>query len=267
MKFLPIFLLTAVHASAAEAMERPAFLKAMGEFPAREAAAGVTGIWDKLVFRATDQPFLLVASVIFVLAIIHTFFAVPITRMAHHAQHEHEARLPAGSDKADKVSFKATMLHFLGEVEAIFGIWVLVLLGAMFAFYDLTTVKGYITGVNFTEPLFVVIIMALASTRPILRFAEGCLSFFARFGKQSPAAWWLSIMTVAPLLGSLITEPGAMTIAAMLLAKKFYQLKPSPKFAYATLGLLFVNISVGGVLTNFAAPPVIMVAKPWGLTT
>jgi Na+/H+ antiporter NhaD/arsenite permease-like protein len=74
-------------------------------------------------------------------------------------------------------------------------------------------------------------------------------------------------MIVAPMLGSLITEPGAMTIAAMLLAKKFYKLKPSPMFAYATLGLLFVNISVGGVLTNFAAPPVLMVAKKWGLTT
>jgi Na+/H+ antiporter NhaD/arsenite permease-like protein len=121
--------------------------------------------------------------------------------------------------------------------------------------------------VNFTEPLFVVIIMALASTRPILRFAESCLSVFARMGGQSPAAWWLSLMIVAPLLGSFITEPGAMTIAAMLLAKKFYRLKPTPLFAYATLGLLFVNISVGGVLTNFAAPPVLMVAQKWGLTT
>ncbi|RYD40782.1 MAG: hypothetical protein EOP85_13690, partial [Verrucomicrobiaceae bacterium] len=128
-------------------------------------------------------------------------------------------------------------------------------------------VKSYIMGVNFTEPLFVVVIMALASTRPILRFAEACLSLFARMGGHSPAAWWLSLMIVAPLLGSFITEPGAMTIAAMLLAKKFYKLKPSPLFAYATLGLLFVNISVGGVLTNFAAPPVLMVAQKWGLTT
>lgn len=251
-------------ASAADVHDSPpAFMTAVDGFPARETAEGLTGIWERLAFRAADQPFLVVASVIFVLAIIHTFFAIPITRLAHKAQHDHEARTTDG----ESVSFKATILHFLGEVEAIFGVWVLVLMGAMFAFYDLTTVKGYIMGVNFTEPLFVVIIMALASTRPVLRFAEGCLSFFANFGKQTPAAWWLSIMIIAPLLGSFITEPGAMTIAAMLLAKKFYQLKPSPKFAYATLGLLFVNVSVGGVLTNFAAPPVIMVAKPWGLTT
>lgn len=272
---MPLLLLLPTGVSAADADTKPpAFVTAVDGFPAREASEGLMGIGERLAFRASDQPFLVVATVIFVLAILHTFFAIPITKLSHKVQHAHDARIRRersargeSTDKDDMVSFKATMLHFLGEVEAIFGIWVLVLMGAMFAFYDLTTVKGYIMGVNFTEPLFVVIIMALASTRPILRFAEACLSFFANFGKQTPAAWWLSLMIVAPLLGSFITEPGAMTIAAMLLAKKFYQLKPSPKFAYATLGLLFVNISVGGVLTNFAAPPVLMVAGKWGLTT
>lgn len=71
-------------------------------------------------------------------------------------------------------------------------------------------------------------------------------------------------MTVAPLLGSFITEPAAMTIAALLLCKQFYDLKPSPRLMYATLGLLFVNISIGGTLTHFAAPPVLMVAAAWG---
>lgn len=240
----------------------PAFVTAMAGISDLEEARGLESIGEKLSFRARQHPFMLVATVIFILAIIHTFFAIPITRRAHQAQHDHDAKSPPGS-----ASFKATMLHFLGEVEAIFGIWVLVLLAAMCAFYDLTTVKSYMMGVNFTEPMFVVVIMALASTRPILLFAESCLMFFARFGKQTPAAWWLSIMIVAPLLGSFITEPGAMTIAAMLLAKKFYQLKPSPRLAYATLGLLFVNVSVGGVLTNFAAPPVLMVARKWGLTS
>jgi hypothetical protein len=165
------------------------------------------------------------------------------------------------------VSFKATILHFLGEVEAIFGIWVIALLGALLYFVGVDDMKAYIMNVNFTEPLFVFVIMAIASTRPILRFAENCLRFVARFGKETPAAWWLSLLIIAPLLGSLITEPAAMTIAALLLARKFYPLKPSSKFAYATLGLLFVNVSIGGVLTNFAAPPVLMVAKKWELST
>lgn len=245
---------------------RPDFLLAADGFAARETTEGISSIGEKLVFRATDQPFLLIASVIFVLAIVHTFLAVPITRIAHRVQHEHEAKLPAGAGDAERTSFKATVLHFLGEVEAIFGIWALILLGTMTAMHGLSSMTSYMAGIQFTEPLFVIVIMALASTRPILRFAEACLGGVAKLGKQTPAAWWLSIMIVAPLLGSFITEPGAMTIAAMLLATKFYRLKPSPTFAYATLGLLFVNISVGGLLTNFAAPPVLMVARKWGLT-
>ncbi|MCW1912367.1 putative Na+/H+ antiporter [Luteolibacter sp. GHJ8] len=256
---------------AADAHAEPVFLEKMATFPQQEEAQGIKEIGAKLAFRAKEEPFLLVATIIFVLAILHTFVAVPITKLAHKVQHDHDERIRkvnSGSAKAHQmVSFKGTILHFLGEVEAIFGIWVLVLLTAMLSFYDLGTVKSYMMGVNFTEPLFVVIIMALASTRPVLRFAEGCLGFFARFGKESPAAWWLSILIMGPLLGSFITEPGAMTISAMLLAKKFYRLKPTPLFSYATLGLLFVNISVGGVLTNFAAPPVLMVAKSWGLST
>ena len=263
-------------AGGGNASEAPKFVEQMSHFPEQEAAAEVTGVMDRIKFRASEAPFLLVATIIFVCAIVHTFFAVPLTKMAHHVQHEHDAKIRRAMEEkglpahaSDMVSFKATMLHFLGEVEAIFGIWVIALLGAMFYFYDVQTVEAYMSGVNFTEPMFVVVIMALASTRPVLNFAEDCLSFFARFGKHTPSAWWLSIMIIAPILGSFITEPGAMTIAAMLLAKKFYRLKPSPKFAYATLGLLFVNISVGGVLTNFAAPPVLMVAGPdkWDLTT
>lgn len=268
------FLSPAPALGAAGAHAEAGFVKEAATFAEKEAARNLTGIGDRLAFRAGEVPFLLCASIIFVLAILHTFVAIPITKYAHKVQHDHDAKIrrehAAQGEPTmarDMVSFKATILHFFGEVEAIFGIWVVVLLGTMFAFYDLETVKGYIMNVNFTEPMFVVIIMALASTRPVLRVAESCLSFFARFGKQSPAAWWLSLLIVAPLLGSFITEPGAMTIAAMLLAKKFYSLKPSPRFAYGTLGLLFVNVSVGGVLTNFAAPPVLMVAQKWGLTT
>jgi hypothetical protein len=57
-----------------------------------------------------------------------------------------------------------------------------------------------------------------------------------------------------------MTEPAAMTVGALILSKKFYDLKPTRLLKYATLGLLFVNVSIGGVLTNFAAPPVLMVA-------
>ena len=259
----------------AHGLSSPEFISRMDSFPAEEAAAGIRGIVAMLCYRAKEVPFLLVASIIFVFAILHTFVAIPISKLAHRVQASHDARVRReraargeSTHANDLVSFEATILHFFGEVEAIFGIWVVVLLGAMFCYYDLDAIKGYLMlHVNFTEPMFVVIIMALASTRPVLRFADSCLAMVAQLGKQSLAAWWLSIVILGPLLGSLITEPGAMTISAMLLARKFFPYKPSRSFAYATLGLLFVNVSVGGVLTNFAAPPVLMVARKWGLTT
>ena len=105
--------------------------------------------------------------------------------------------------------------------------------------------------------------MALASTRPIVLFAEGALRRVAALGSGTPAAWWFAILTIGPLLGSFITEPAAMTICALLLARQFYDLQPSSNLKYATLGLLFVNVSIGGTLTHFAAPPVLMVARTW----
>jgi len=106
--------------------------------------------------------------------------------------------------------------------------------------------------------------MAIAASRPILQCAVRVMGLVAG---QSTARWWLALLTLGPLLGSFITEPAAMTICALLLGREFYRLGPSPRFMYATLGLLFVNISVGGALTNFAAPPVLLVADKWNWST
>lgn len=241
------------------------------------------GIWDKIKSRAMAQGgFNLVATVIFICAILHTFLGGYFLEMAHHHEKRHRERIEKEgltgeakphTDAKDDVSFRANLFHFLGEVEAVFGIWVIALAGAVLWFFGIqgdgigagiTEFKNYLSkDVNFTEPLFVVIIMATAATRPVVRFAENVVGIVAqRFG-GTPAAWWFSALTITPLLGSFITEPAAMTIAAFLLSKKFYDLNPSKKFAYATLGLLFVNISVGGTLTHFAAPPVLMIAQKW----
>jgi len=48
-----------------------------------------------------------------------------------------------------------------------------------------------------------------------------------------------------------------------MLRDRVYGMNPSTKLKYATLGVLFVNISIGGTLTSFAAPPVLMVASKW----
>ena len=109
--------------------------------------------------------------------------------------------------------------------------------------------------------------MTLASTRPILKFVESVMVAIANQLGGSLAGLWITLLTVGPILGSLITEPAAMTLSALLLSQRFYKLNPSRRFKYATLGLLFVNISVGGTLTHFASPPVLMVSKPWGWGT
>lgn len=221
-----------------------------------------------LSHRIAQEPFNLIATLIFALAILHTFVASKLNAIAHRWHHEHEHLLEQQGKSKEYIqanpSFKAEIMHFVGEIEAIFGIWVIVLVVAMTANFGFSSVTAYLSQVNYTEPMFIVVIMTLASTGPVIRLAEQILNKVADLGKRTPAASWLSVLTLAPILGSFITEPAAMTIAALLLAKQFYELKPSVRFQYATIGLLFVNISVGGTLTHFAAPPVLMVAAPWG---
>lgn len=227
------------------------------------------GLIERLTMRAAADHFNVVATLIFFLAVIHTFMASKFNKLAHKFEAKHRASLSSQRlyyvEGREPVSFKATLFHFLGEVEVIFGIWLIPLLVSLVLMKPegLSVATQYIDTRNYTEPVFVVVIMAIASSRPVVQFAETCMRGIASLGKRTPSAWWLSILIVAPLLGSFITEPAAMTIAALLLGHQFYQLKPSPNFKYATLGLLFVNISVGGTLTHFAAPPVLMVADTW----
>jgi Putative Na+/H+ antiporter len=109
-------------------------------------------------------------------------------------------------------SLGAEALHFLGEVEVVFGLWAVVLV-ATTAYAGWEAARHYVSEtVNYTEPLFVVVIMALASTRPVIGFAESALRRVAAAGGGTPAAWWAAILTIGPVLGSFITEPAAMTI-------------------------------------------------------
>ncbi len=214
--------------------------------------------------RIRQEPFNLVASLIFLCAIIHTFLTGRFMVISHRWAHDHEEKIKKGLAPRDSVHHGAEAFHLLGEVEAVFGIWAAALVGVIVLFFDWSTAKSYILyKVNFTEPMFVVVIMTLAATRPILKLSERFMWKIANLLGGTITAWWWAILTIGPILGSFITEPAAMTIAAMLLADKFYALSPSSRFKYATLGLLFVNISVGGTLTSYAAPPVLMVAAPW----
>jgi hypothetical protein len=268
---LMAFAAAAVHAASPPvAASFPPTLETYGD-------AGASGLLGILRYRISIQPLNLWCSLLFVGAIVHTFFTQRLHHYAVVLEQRHRLKyssldVPFRADAIPETgsftSGRARLFLFLGEVEVVFGIWVVPLALLMTTHLGLTQTLNYIEhGVNYDEVLFVVVIMAISATRPILLLAEQCLGVFARLGGNGPAAWWFSILTVGPLLGSVITEPAAMTISALLMGRRFYALKPSPRFAYATLGLLFVNISVGGTLTNFAAPPVLMVATMWGWDT
>ena len=188
----------------------------------------------------------LLGAALFGIAVLHTFSTGLFERLAHR-QPRH-----------------AGIWHLLGEVEVVFGFWAMVLVLFMFALNGKEDATHYLDGRNFTEPLFVFAIMVIAGTRPILQCAARIVALLARGLPWSPnIALYLVVLTVVPVLGSFITEPAAMTLAALMLRENVYRHALSARLKYVTLGTLFVNVSIGGTLTTFAAPPVLMVANVW----
>lgn len=187
-----------------------------------------------------------IGAALFAVAILHTFATKFFERLAHTR--------PA----------HAGLWHLLGEVEVVFGFWALVLVLAMSVTDGAAVATHYIDSRNFTEPLFVFAIMVIAGTRPILQTAMAGVCLAARaIPLPGSMGFYFSVLALVPLLGSFITEPAAMTLAALILADSFFASGISSRLKYATLGVLFVNISIGGTLTPFAAPPVLMVAGKW----
>ncbi|MCM2278194.1 MAG: putative Na+/H+ antiporter [Oligoflexia bacterium] len=191
----------------------------------------------------------LIATVTFAAAILHTFL---VKRL-----HELADRYPAGS-------VGENAFHLLGEIEVVFGLWAGIYLLARTLLEGVASSIHYLEERNFLEPAFVFVIMTVCSTRPILKFAEAAVGVAARvLPFKRPVSFYLVALVLGPLLGSLITEPAAMTVTALILLDRYYSKRLSAGLMYATLGLLFVNISIGGTLTPFAAPPVLMVASKW----
>lgn len=188
----------------------------------------------------------LLAAALFAAALLHTFAAKQLERLSH--------RFPR----------HAGLLHLLGEVEVVFGFWAIVLVLAMALISGGPQALAYAESRNYTEPLFVFVVMVIAGSRPVLQTVRALVDLVARaVPLPTPLATaWLGLAAV-PLLGSLVTEPAAMTIAALMLAPLVFRsdLPEAPK--YFALGVLFVNVSIGGTLTAYAAPPVLMVASTW----
>lgn len=197
--------------------------------------------------NSTHEPAVqVIAATIFAVALVHTFAAKQFERLAR--------RYPK----------HAGLFHLLGEVEVVFGFWAIVLVVALALTSGGDRALAYAESRNYTEPLFVFVVMVVAASRPVLttvvrlvRIVAGLLPL------PTPLATaWLGLAAV-PLLGSLVTEPAAMTIAALMLAPQIFRPAVPERVKYLAIGVLFVNVSIGGTLTSYAAPPVLMVASTW----
>ncbi|MCK6386738.1 MAG: putative Na+/H+ antiporter [Zoogloea sp.] len=188
----------------------------------------------------------ILAAAIFAVAVIHTFSTRFFAHLAH-LQPRH-----------------AGLWHLLGEVEVVFGFWAFVLVASLFWLSGQDAAVGYLEGRNFTEPMFVFVVMVIAASRPIVTTVINVVRLLAALiPVRKVLAVYFLCLAVVPLLGSVITEPAAMTLAALMLRDRYFSRGLSNRLKYATLGMLFVNVSIGGTLTHFAAPPVLMVAAKW----
>src|SRR3989304_3855571 len=136
------------------------------------------------------------ASVLFGLAVLHTFCVKRFARWARES--------PPGS-------VREHLLHFLAETEVVFGLWAAALfLGIAALNRSVSEAVHYIDGLNFTEPKFVFVIMVVAATRPVVKLAEALISRVARtLPLREGLSFYLAALILGPLLGSFITEPAA----------------------------------------------------------
>ena len=186
------------------------------------------------------------AAAIFAVAVAHTFSTRFFAHLAH-LQPRH-----------------AGLWHLLGEVEVVFGFWAFVLIASLFWLSGQDAAVSYLEGRNFTEPMFVFVVMVIAASRPIVTTVINAVRLLAALiPVRKVLAVYFLCLAIVPLLGSFITEPAAMTLAALMLRDRYFSRGLSNRLKYATLGMLFVNVSIGGTLTHFAAPPVLMVAAKW----
>ena len=166
--------------------------------------------------------------------------------------------------QAFSANYARKLFPLLGHVELSFPCWGLLALIYLLATEGWAPTFHFVNELSFLEPLFVLVVMAVSGTRVILRSTEYGLGQIARWMPLAPPlALYVTVLTFGPLAGSFLTEPAAMTVSALVLRQHFFSRSLSTPLMYATLGLLFVNVSIGGMLTNFAAPPVLMVARVW----
>lgn len=209
-------------------------------------------------------------SLFFLIAILHTFCCGTFKKIS------------AKMKSRPALSF---CFHIFAELELVFVIWALPWSVVYILESGLTGFLKYLSQLSFHEPIFIFIILLVTSSSVVLQTVRRMMMWIAKiFHRVIGGARVLSeiyaILFVGPLLGSLVSEPAAMTVSALLLLS---MKKPNvntgssgslvrlgvenradfERLSYFLLGLLFVNVSIGGTLTHYAAPPILMVAQKW----
>ena len=147
----------------------------------------------------------IVGAALFAVAVLHTFS----TRYFEHLAHVRTAH--------------SGLWHLLGEVETVFGFWAFILLVFMALAYGWGAASDYLDRQRFVEPMFVFVIMVIAASRPIMQIASDSVRSVGRVLPAQPAvAGYFLSLSLVPLLGSLITEPAAMTLAALMLRDRIF---------------------------------------------
>ena len=104
----------------------------------------------------------LVAAALFALALIHSFSTSYFQRLEQrHPKH-------------------AGLFHLLGEVELVFGFWSVLLIAAMAWLEGPAKAIGYAESRQYTEPLFVFVIMVIAASRPVVSNIEALIASMAQ---------------------------------------------------------------------------------------
>ena len=122
-----------------EAHEFPLSLESYGD-------DNLDGIGAKIRNRIELEPFNFIATLIFLCAIIHTFMASKFMSISNSRRHAHAEKIRTGEARDGSADILAEAMHFLGEVEVVFGLWVVPLIVAIVYFHDWPSVLHYVDG-------------------------------------------------------------------------------------------------------------------------
>lgn len=202
------------------------------------------------------------ATLLFFFSIVHTFLTPWFYNRFQICQH----RKTIFPERWKKYLWLSECYRLLGKVEIVFILWAVPLFLLFLCTEGYKMTISYFNSRNYIFSLFIIIMLILLESRPIVYLSERIFSSIAKIGKQSPRCWWWTLMIATPLSSVLLKETGAMIIATALLARNFYKFSPSTRFAYATMGLLFSNISLGGLTTGLSSRAlfIILPSVKWG---